>query len=140
MGNDIVRDEQATEILTEQPKQLTGQEQLYKSLEANREGLYQSAENLRQKFHDNWFSLSQIMKKTNVKNGVDARQLMNMLILSGLATNEERNREIKYKITISNRLRIVNLERQVAQLDEQKALVLAQIQQLQPPPVVEEAA
>jgi hypothetical protein len=114
------------------PPPKTQQESLYDQLNDpnTAAGLVRSAENLRDRFRGNWFSLLQIIKKTNIKSGLDARQLMNMLELKGLCVKEVHHREEVYKITISKQIQISNLEKQLAQLDEQKALIQNAIDQL----------
>jgi hypothetical protein len=109
-------------------------EELYKTLsdpqmESN---LLKSARNLDTRFHSNWFTIEQIMKKTNIKSVIDARQLMNMLELKGFCKKE--NRSVsgdKYKITLSKELQIQNLKEQVVAIEIQKDLILRQIETLE---------
>lgn len=92
--------------------------------------LIRSARNLDARFHSNWFSIMQILKKTGINTILDARQLMNMLELRGLAKKEEWHGVEKYKITISKELQIANLEQQVIDLKAQQELIITMIERL----------
>lgn len=107
----------------------TQQEAVYASLlePETKAGLLSSAQNLDVRFRSNWFTLEQIMKKTNVKNVVNAAQLMNILELSGLSIKvQSKNGEYKYKITIPKEVQIANLLSQIEEMEKQQEAIKSQ--------------
>jgi hypothetical protein len=93
--------------------------------------LLHTARALQQRFNKNWFTTSQLIKKTGVSNIVEGRQLMHMLTLLGYAEQKkEDDGVLKYKITINPAVRIAILEHQVKELDVQKARTLELIEEI----------
>lgn len=112
-----------------QPKK-TERELLYEYI--NREdiskGLMASARNLKDQFRDNRFTLEQIIKKTNVRTIIGARQLMDLLELKGLAHKEiVAGKCEKYKITLSVKAQIATLQMHLHDLVEQARATQDQI-------------
>jgi hypothetical protein len=96
------------------------------------ENLYRSARNLNERFRGNSFTIQQILKKTNVKNGYEASNLLNMLELKGYASRTEVGRDIKFKITLPVAKQIETLKKQRLETIEQVRLITEQIQKLDP--------
>jgi transcription-repair coupling factor (superfamily II helicase) len=95
------------------------------------ENLYRSAKNLNDRFRGNSFTIQQVMKKTNVKLGYEAMNLLNMLELKGYASRTEIGRDVKFKITLPVVKQVETLKKQKADLQEQLDLIDAQMQKLE---------
>lgn len=96
------------------------------------------AEFLEQRFRGNWFTLDQIVKKTNVKSFPDAQQMMLGLHLFGLSTSKEDKGIVKFKITLSSKERIKVLEEHKQNHLKQIELLEAEIAKLQSMDTVQE--
>lgn len=107
------------------PESKSQQQLLYESLQdpATSDGLMLSARNLRERFRGNAFTIEQIVKKTNVKSPLDARQLMNMLVLKGVAVQKQIGRDVKYQISFTKKTQLEILNRQLKETEEQVSLI-----------------
>lgn len=99
-----------------------------------------SAKNLAYRFNNNWFSVSQIVKKTNIKEPQVAAQLMMMLELAGHAQKRERETGgYLYKIQLSKELQLAELKKQADELLVQHKLILEAVDRIENPQAYEKA-
>jgi hypothetical protein len=88
------------------------------------------AEHFEKRFHGNWFTVEQIVKKTAVRSIPEGNQYMGLIILKGMAVQKEMNGVIKFKITFKPEERIKLLEEHLATIEQQAASVRATIEEL----------
>ena len=81
-------------------------------------------------FRGNWFTLEQVMKKSQFKDQTTAIQLMQMMIFSDLCVTKNENGTQKFKIVLSLEDKINSLQKQIEQLDLKKKLLQAEIDRL----------
>lgn len=94
--------------------------------------LHTWADYLNKRFHGNWFKLSQMIKKSPLKVPQQAADVLNMLVLKGLAHREERQGDIKFKITLEVESKIKLLQQQIDVLNEQIRVIQTEIDRLRP--------
>lgn len=126
----------------EAPKQLSMTEMLYAQIQEpeTAANLAVSAKNLAYRFNNNWFSVSQIVKKTNIKEPQVAAQLMMMLELAGHAQKRERETGgYLYKIQLSKELQLAELKKQADEMLVQHKLILEAIDRIENPQAYEKA-
>lgn len=133
MKNEIVGEgaESVEELKDNSPK-LTDKEVMDKYLndETIKANHVKIAEFLEKRFRGNWFTLEQIVKKTNVKSSSEAMQMMLGLHLFGLSTSVDNNGSSKFKITLSSEERIKVLEGHKQNHLDQISLLDAEIAEL----------
>lgn len=94
-----VEDEQDLEV---EVKDLQETMEKLLSNPAVKENALTNAVYINDKFRGNWFTVDQMMKKTNLKSYDPASDILTVLCFLGMAYREEKSRGvIKYKITIS---------------------------------------
>lgn len=90
-----------------------------------------NAEFLEKRFHGNWFTIDQVVKKTSVKDFNKAFDLLNVLVLLGYCYREEKHKGIiKYKITLGFKERISILEGRKKELQGQIEAIDVQLADL----------
>jgi hypothetical protein len=85
--------------------------------------LYLNAQNLHNQFRGNRFTIESMLKKTNIKIYGEAKHLMLMLELAGLAHRETIKGVEKYKINLSVEYQITVLQLQMYELEMQKQAI-----------------
>jgi len=66
--------------------------------------------------HGNWFTLERIVKKSRIKKPIDAKMILDLLVMSKRAFAKKDGEEIKYKITLSSESRKKVIENQIKEL------------------------
>lgn len=84
-----------------------------------------------ERFHNNWFTVEQVIKKTPCKVISNAQGILDYLILKGWAHRMDHQGVMKYKITFTPQEKIHQLRLEVERLDLQKEALLTEITKLE---------
>lgn len=84
-----------------------------------------------ERFSNNWFTISQVMKKTPLVELQVATQTLGLLILKGLCHRENRHGVMKFKICLDINDKIKLLQLQLEDLKKHEDLISTEIARLQ---------
>ena len=86
------------------------------------------AEHFNERFHRNWFTVAQVIKKTTMKDPNQVAQCLGLMILLGLAHQERKDGGIvKYKITLAVAEKVKLIRHTIETYQEQIALLEKEI-------------
>lgn len=86
------------------------------------------AEHLATRFHNNWFTLAKVIKKTSLKSPAQAGDVLALLILKGFVHREQSEEGIdKYKVCLQPEIKIKLIEDQIEALDLHKTNLVKEI-------------